>query len=597
MTDEGLGEGSFEAHLELLRLFLAHRADIVEKIQGVLNAQRKPAQHLQDRPLLTRQLEDCFFALAAVTDNQSRLRGRLEEAHWASGFRPRQMPELHNDVVAPAEMAMRAFYFWQQTRWPGRSGRVRYAHTLFNLQMIRSFELLSMRLWDAGSSSADDRLAQIQDLLDALWKGMPADQPALVRDARWLIPLAQSPTTDELAAYFEVARHVTETLAQQHRIEVLKAHAQMIGGHLRSQIRHYCQQEGVSIDDKSVVLRTRASNALDFALLIQGLVFLLEAYERARQSGDDRKRLELASALCQAISPDPEVFLNRLDLLGAYSMIEHVFIATDRDGQAHYTSLGQRHVDLVHEYEALIGRAAQPLLDDCQHFRPVAGAYSPYGAIYGTPTNLIEDMALKAAQREAVKRFSLEDVFADGDADGSKLAWISGWRDLPHIDPQVRKLYEYPQRFAVDMFERIDQALHRRVAEGETSGSTGAGRLFAVSEDDSQADAEAAQASDLPVRYIGSSDAQIVADGRAEPYDEAQLLRDREEGHFVVSYRTSGGWVAIKKDILTDVLGAGHDMKIVGLPREAVGVLRLMCPNKVVPAAHQASAPPSILKA
>ncbi len=48
---------------------------------------------------------------------------------------------------------------------------------------------------------------------------------------------------------------------------------------------------------------------------------------------------------------------------------------------------------------------------------------------------------------------------------------------------------------------------------------------------------------------------------------------------FLVSYKTSGGWVAITKDILTEVLGAGRDVKIVGLPRVAVGVLQLMCPN------------------
>ena len=49
---------------------------------------------------------------------------------------------------------MRAFYLWQQTRWPGRNGRVRYAHTLFNLYVIRCLELLSMRLWDDGAGAA-----------------------------------------------------------------------------------------------------------------------------------------------------------------------------------------------------------------------------------------------------------------------------------------------------------------------------------------------------------------------------------------------------------------------------------------------------------
>ena len=30
-------------------------------------------------------------------------------------------------------MMIRGFHCWQQTRWPGRKGRMHYAHTLFNL--------------------------------------------------------------------------------------------------------------------------------------------------------------------------------------------------------------------------------------------------------------------------------------------------------------------------------------------------------------------------------------------------------------------------------------------------------------------------------
>ena len=149
---------TFQAHLELLQFFLAHRDDIVERIQGLLNAQRKPIEYLQDDSLLSRDFEDCFFTLTGLTLSQSRLRGQLEEAHWASGFRPREMPGLHNGLIDPAEIMTRAFYLWRQTRWPGRNGRVRYAQTLFNLYVIRCLELLSMRLWDDGSSSAPDRV-------------------------------------------------------------------------------------------------------------------------------------------------------------------------------------------------------------------------------------------------------------------------------------------------------------------------------------------------------------------------------------------------------------------------------------------------------
>ena len=35
-----------QAHVELLQLFLANRDEIVERLQGVLNAQRKPIEYL-----------------------------------------------------------------------------------------------------------------------------------------------------------------------------------------------------------------------------------------------------------------------------------------------------------------------------------------------------------------------------------------------------------------------------------------------------------------------------------------------------------------------------------------------------------------------
>jgi hypothetical protein len=556
---EGPGEVPFGAHVELLQLFQAHQDEIVEKIQELLNAQRKPVHYLQDGPLLLRHFEDCFFTLTAITPDQSRLRGQLQEAHWASGFRPRDMPGMHNDLVDPAQMMIRGFHLWRQTRWPGRNARIRYAHTLFNLFLLRNLELLIMRLWDSGSGSPGERLSQVQGLLDQLWRITPADQPVLVRDARWLIPLAQSPTTDDLAPYFTVLEHIAATLAEADRIEIHKASARMAGGHLRSQLRHYCMKQSASIDDASLVLTTRNSNALDFAVLVQGLVPLLKAYEQACQSGERRNRLDLASAICQGISVDPELFVNRLDLLGAYTMIEHLFITTDGNGHAVYTRAGQRHVQLLQEYIALISRLSTPLREDCSMFRPVAGAYSPYAVIYGFSSNITEHMALKALQADAVTRFSLEDAFTDGEADTGKLAWVSGWRKLPHIRQEVQLLFDYPQQFAEDIFNRIEQALGGHPADGEADTVLETGRLFILPDDAAGTDAH-----------------------RAHSDDQAQLLRDRQEGMFLVSYKTADGWAAITKDILTEGLGAGEDVTIAGLPGEAQSVLRLMCPNLVV---------------
>jgi hypothetical protein len=109
----------------------------------------------------------------------------------------------------------------------------------------------------------------------------------------------------------------------------------------------------------------------------------------------------------------------------------------------------------------------------------------------------------------------------------------------------MAKLFEYPQQFAEDIFARIEHAFRTGISAVQT------GRLFLVPGDSPQA-----------------------ASG-----EQKQLLERRLEGEFLLSYRTSGGWVAISKDILTEVLGAGRDVKITGLPPAAAGVLRLMCPH------------------
>jgi hypothetical protein len=570
------GEAPFQAHVELLELFLARRGELVERIQGLLNAQRKPVQYLRDRRALARNFEDCFFTLPGLTGERSHLTAQLEEAHWARGFRPREIPGMHNDLVDPAEMMRRAFHLWTQTRWPGRSGRDHYAQTLFNLHLLRQLALLSMRTWDAGTAA--ERLAQVQRLLDALWKTTPADQPLFVRDARWLIPVAHSYATDDLLPYLEVAEEIADAFSDGDRIEIQKAAVRMAGGHLRSYLHYYITQKGVPLDDARLVQITRKSNALDYSLLIQGLAPLLEAYELAVQSGDDDARRELADAICQGISPDPELFVNRVELLGAYSMVEHLFTTTGADGDAAYTPLGQRHVRLLEEYAARIGRVTKSLCDDCRQFRPADGAYSPYGAVYGFSSNLLEHMALKSTQRDAETRFSLEDVFSAGGAD--KLAWVNGWRNLPHVGAELAKLYAYPRTFAEAIFARVEQALRARASDAIGDAARGArrsGRLFIVAGDNSEAASSAATIPDLPVRYVQSSDKQIVAAQKAEACDQAQLMKDRVEGHFVVSYETAGGWVAITKDLLTEVLAAGRDAKIVGLPSAAAETLRLTC--------------------
>src|SRR5690606_35468001 len=87
----------FQAHLELIRNFLAQRPRLVQSIQGLLNAQQKPAAWRQDKVLLTQRFEDAFFDPQVCGSEGGALRGQLQAMHWSQGFTPREMPGMHND--------------------------------------------------------------------------------------------------------------------------------------------------------------------------------------------------------------------------------------------------------------------------------------------------------------------------------------------------------------------------------------------------------------------------------------------------------------------------------------------------------------------
>jgi hypothetical protein len=261
-------------------------------------------------------------------------------------------------------------------------------------------------------------------------------------------------------------------------------------------------------------------------------------------------------------------------------MLEDLFVTTGSDGHAVHTPMGLRHVQLLQEYAARINRVAKPLCDDCPRFRPIDGSYSPYGVLYGFTTNLIEHMAFKTSHSSAATRFSLEDVFSGGD--GEKLAWVSGWRKLPHLKREVTALFDYPQQFAEAAFARVADALNRRVSGSAEDAVVPGGRLFVLPAGGREGESAMSPIADLPRPYIRSSDPALVTAQRADEYDEAELLRDRREGKFIVSYKTAGGWVAVTKALLTEVLGAGRNAKIEGVPRAAADALKLMCPGLVV---------------
>ena len=372
---------SFSDHVALLDQFLTRRADIVERIEeGLLNVRDKDTARRRDRSFFDRTSNECFFEMTGLDPRFSRLKGQLAAAHLADGFEPIQLEGFSNEFD-PLDLIIRAYEYWETRRWPGKSGRLAYAQSIYSAFMLRQLESLSLRMWDDGDDRAGDRLQAIQNLLARL--NAAAVSQVHVRDVRWLVQTAQGPLTKYLEPYFRIATHISRSFTEPIRLGLHAAGAKLAGGHLRSQLRYRALEANRQIDDPVNLAIARNSNSMDGALLLRDLVPLLKAYERACAAHDAEARLEMADAILQGLSADPELFLVRLDLLGPLTMIEDLFVERGGDGRARYTQLGRTHLALLDQYRELIGRLAEFLKQDAAALAPSQDAYSPYGISYG----------------------------------------------------------------------------------------------------------------------------------------------------------------------------------------------------------------------
>jgi hypothetical protein len=565
---------SFDDHVALLTTFIDRQHDIVGRIEsGVLNVQGKDPARTRNRDAVDKTLHACFF------DPQQRqhLRGQLTAAHLADGFEPVRAARLD-----PADLAVRACDYWDSHRWPGRNGRVAYARRLYAVFVFRQLEQLSLRIWDDSVERASGRLAQLQSLLDRLNAGTSPE--LLLRDAHWLIQTAQGALTRQLAPYFRTAERIAASLTEPERLAVHKAGARLAGGHLRSQHRYRMQEDGKAIDDAEVLAVTRNSNAMDGALLVRDLVFLLAAYQSARAAGDADARMDLADAILQGLSADPGLLLVRLDLLGPSTTVEDVFVERGPDGMR-YTDLGKSHIELLARYGQLIGALAGHLKEDAAMCSPDGRPYSPFGIAYGFCADILANMALDTLMSQP-SALSLEDTFdSSGDLEQKRLR-AQRWAKLP-ARPQEREHFEYSAEWAAQVFRELTHGLEARAANGPRANGSSlpAARLFVVRESQP---VESLPDGLLPAGIVSAQDHCVTSDVTrafatgATAFPKSQIAVDRREGRFLASVDCDGTWFGVSKAILTMCTAQGKDALITGVPDAVVEVLRVTCPELIV---------------
>jgi hypothetical protein len=200
---------SFSDHVALLEQFLAGRQRIVDDIdRRLLNVRGKAITQETDRGCFDEIFISCFFESPAALPQASRFKGQLAAAHLAEGFDPGPA-DGYSREVDPVSLVLHAHRLWDRDRWPGRTGRLAYAQSLYAVFILRQLAYLSLRIWDEGDHMAAERLEQVQQLLDLL---NGASTAPLVRDARWLIQIAQGPLTKHVKPYSVVADRVARSL-------------------------------------------------------------------------------------------------------------------------------------------------------------------------------------------------------------------------------------------------------------------------------------------------------------------------------------------------------------------------------------------------
>jgi hypothetical protein len=548
----GLSHVPFAAFVELVATLVTRRDVTCERIERrLLNVKDKPASRIREREYFDTALAGCFFE--DLPRDATATSGRLAAARLADGFEPfLQRGHLHQ--LDAAESIVGAYEHWERTRWPGAAARRRYAHTIWNVFLLRRLQDLSLRIWDGGDRDAPARLRDVQRLLDAVNDAVP--DGGLSRDARWLIQLAQGPLTRGLAPYFRVAERIAHSFTGVDAIEIHAAGAKLAGGHLRSQVRHRADELDRSAESPEVLAVTRNSNAMDVALLIWDVIPLLDAYGTARTAAGDTTRLALADAILQALSADPELLLTRLDLLAPCTMVETVFVR-HADGGAALTTTGTTHVARLQRYSALVDDLAASLFEDARALDPARTTYSPLAMVYGFCGDLLANMALAPVRGEPAPDIALEDLFAAG-GDAPRKASHAGL----HLDPA----------WAQETFARTLASLERRAqnrSRANASGTRSAQIRLLSADDPAPANAQ---------EYCVTSDVTLALGTGATAFPRGQIAVDREEGRFLASADTNGRWFGVSKIVLSERIARGEDAVLKGVPQGVQDILRLTCP-------------------
>jgi hypothetical protein len=246
---------------------------------------------------------------------------------------------------------------------------------LLDFHFLYVLALLALRAWDEGEPGAN--VTRVTALIEAL-QGPSGSGRRFVDDAETLLWIAISTYEPDDLAYHRLLNRVL-SLPAPRRARVARVGGPLLGCHLRWGFPHLYECD---------LGRMRADNFIDYPWLFFSVAELADAYAQLA-NGPEGERVEVAGALLNALTPDPEAFVGEAPASLAGQRVEH-----DR-------------------VRALLTRNREALLRDFARHAPVRDAYSPLGFHFNFPHNAVFAMALLAALGEDLPNLSLN-AFLDG---------------------------------------------------------------------------------------------------------------------------------------------------------------------------------------
>jgi hypothetical protein len=254
-----------------------------------------------------------------------------------------------------------------------------------------------------------------------------------VDDAETLLWIAISTYEPDDLAYHRLLARV-RTLPEPQRGRIARVGGPLLGCHLRWGFAHLYEC-GLG--------RMRADNFIDYPWLFFAVAELAQDYARLSR-GPEPERIEVAGALLNALTPDPEAFLGQPPASLASHGAEHERVRT------------------------LLARHREALVSDFSRHAPRSGAYSPLGFHFNFPHNATFAMAVLGVTDASVPNVSLNALLTGDDPSAGvfaeRLTAFAAANPEPRGSRSVLGLY-YDPGAAVAAYEGVVSTLERIVRD------------------------------------------------------------------------------------------------------------------------------------